>query len=222
MKVCEQFDSIQGEGIYAGEIMSFIRLVGCNLNCTWCDTKYARRGGLDIGVHAINPERKWVCITGGEPLLQQDELAALILKLKARGKHVEIETNGAVKPPVWAFLRLFVSDRLVYMVDSWVVDVKLSSSGNPSSPDIIKEWTKRSTGMGRETDQIKMVVGSEEDLNEADNWACMLRPFPNIIISPVMPSSVEWKQRVAEFCIQNNVHFSLQLHRVIWGKKKGV
>ena len=225
MKVHEQFDSIQGEGIHAGEVMSFIRLAGCNLNCTWCDTKYSRRGGKDIKVSDIWPQKKWVCITGGEPLLQQDELAALILKLKNNNHLIEIETNGSIRPPDWAFLRFFDINRgdFVDMVDSWVIDIKLPSSGATYVTSEIKDWIGHSRSRKRDNrDQIKMVVKDHLDLCVVEGWIADLHPFRNIIISPVMPSSREWMQDVAEFCITWNLRLSLQLHRIIWGKKKGV
>jgi len=225
MKISEIFDSIQGEGVYAGIPMSFIRLAGCNLDphCLWCDTIYAQttEGTQDICVADINPQRKWICLTGGEPLLQQDELASLILKLKHRGRLIEIETNGSIPPPLWAFMHLLIDDKPpIPMVDSWVIDVKLPSSGNPSSPEVIGQWIRYI----RPSDQIKFVVSDQDDLDEADYWMLSL-PLPcyaNIIISPVMPCEQSWLREVAKFCIDHRVRFSLQLHRIIWDKKRGV
>lgn len=220
MKIFEQFDSVQGEGVYAGIPMSFIRLAGCNLRCRWCDTKYAYEGGQEISVADINPQRKWICITGGEPLLQQDELAGLVLKLKHRGKLIEIESNGSIKPPSWAFTDLFIGESIP-MVDSWVIDIKLPSTGNPSSLDIIGAWAGRSM-MSRGSDQIKFVVADHNDLGEAEYWMQCLPRGINIIVSPVMPCEQTWLREVAKFCIERDVRFSLQLHKVIWGNKRGV
>lgn len=216
MRVVEQFDSIQGEGVHAGIIMSFIRLQGCNLRCAWCDTKYAYEGGHEISVSDINPHRKWVCITGGEPLLQQDELAGLILKLKHRGKQIEIETNGSITPPDWAFVELLWVEDVLMMVNSWVIDIKLSSTGNPSSPATIQEWANDI----RPSDQIKFVVMNHKDLDEAEYWMQSL-PLTNTIISPVMPCSQAFLQEVAEFCISRDARFSMQLQKIIWGNRRG-
>jgi 7-carboxy-7-deazaguanine synthase len=217
MRISETFDGIQGEGVYAGVPMSFIRLAGCNLRCAWCDTRYAYEDGQDITVADINPQRRWVCITGGEPLLQQDELAGLILKLKHRGKLIEIETNGSIPPPSWAFTDLFLGEP-VPMIDSWVIDVKLPSTGNPSSPKVIREWTE---GI-RPSDQIKLVVADRDDLDEANYWMQSMPRGINMIISPVIPCEQSWLQEVAEFCMRHDVRFSLQIHKVIWDNKRGV
>ncbi|MCX8082958.1 MAG: 7-carboxy-7-deazaguanine synthase QueE [bacterium] len=97
--VSEIFYSIQGEGILQGLPMIFIRLAGCNLRCSFCDTKYAWGKGKKQDVRRIikKIERypsRWVCITGGEPLLQQ--LSPLIKILKDRKYCVAIETNGTI------------------------------------------------------------------------------------------------------------------------------
>jgi 7-carboxy-7-deazaguanine synthase len=101
LKVSEIFASIQGEGLRQGEPTIFVRLAGCNLRCSFCDTKYARRRGQDFslekiidrisGIRAHFPAR-WVCLTGGEPLLQSVE--RLVRKLKAENLMVQVETNG--------------------------------------------------------------------------------------------------------------------------------
>ena len=219
MKINEIFDSIQGEGPHAGEVTSFIRLSGCNLRCKWCDTKYAFAEGQDISVSEINPSKRWICITGGEPLLQQDELAGLIMKLKSRGQRVSIETNGSISPPDWAFVSLkFGSRDLIPMVDAWDVDIKMPSSGNPSSPDLIKEWSKH---MNSGQVNLKFVVGDDLDLSEVDYWLGIIgyssnSPFWSAIVSPVMPASQIWLDKVAQFCIVRNLRMSIQLHKIIW------
>ena len=83
MKIAEIFQSIQGEGKNQGKPCLFIRLAGCNLHCRWCDTAYAQTGGTEMSIDTIlervlrlNPS--YVCITGGEPLLQADELEQLV------------------------------------------------------------------------------------------------------------------------------------------------
>lgn len=223
VRVNEIFVSIQGEGIHAGEVMSFIRLSGCNLRCSWCDTKYAQdlEGEAELLFSEnINPSTDWVCITGGEPLLQADDVAALALKLCLRGKHVEIETNGSILPPLWAFAGIS-TNAYKPLIDSWVVDIKLPSSGNPSSEDIIKGWTDEM----RDSDQIKLVVADEQDLDSAQYWINLIRSSKAVIlVSPVILGTTRdiWLQRVAEFCIENKLRLSLQLHKVIWGNKKGV
>jgi organic radical activating enzyme len=101
LKITEIFSSIQGEGLRQGEPTHFIRLAGCNLRCTFCDTKYAWEGGEDFTLLDILEMLKknhtrfpsdWVCLTGGEPLLQ--DVGELVKKLKQEGFRIQVETNG--------------------------------------------------------------------------------------------------------------------------------
>ncbi len=101
LKIAEIFRSIQGEGLRQGEPTHFIRLAGCNLRCAFCDTKYAWGGGEDFTLLDIletikkNNTRfpaEWVCLTGGEPLLQ--DVGELVRVLKQEGFRVQVETNG--------------------------------------------------------------------------------------------------------------------------------
>jgi len=89
VRVSEIFYSIEGEGIEIGRPEVFIRLVGCNLRCEWCDTKYAFNDGEEVNIDEIIQEiRRYPCrnvsITGGEPLLQREELLELIRRLKEK------------------------------------------------------------------------------------------------------------------------------------------
>ncbi len=98
MKINEIFFGIQGEGKTAGEPRLFIRLSGCNLQCSFCDTKYHTEGKIKLTtkqIRLLTEYKKW-CFTGGEPLLQQDTIQHLILSFLP--KWVEIETNGTILP----------------------------------------------------------------------------------------------------------------------------
>lgn len=102
MKVNEIFQSIQGEGPGSGRRACFVRLSGCNLACSWCDSKYASSMWVDLSgtaileaVHRIGC--KYVVVTGGEPLVQ-DEVQDLIAALCAAGIEVDVETNGTILP----------------------------------------------------------------------------------------------------------------------------
>lgn len=100
-QVIEQFDSIQGEGVFMGKPATFIRLAGCNLTCPWCDTKesWSKKHGSLIPVEAIVADchKELVVITGGEPLLW--DLVPLARKLIQRKHFVAIETNGTLALP---------------------------------------------------------------------------------------------------------------------------
>jgi len=103
LKIHEIFSSLQGEGLRQGEPTLFIRLSGCNLRCGFCDTKEAWEGGRDMTIPEILEEARkahaewpagWVCLTGGEPLLQ--DLGELTAGLKAEGRQLQVETNGTL------------------------------------------------------------------------------------------------------------------------------
>jgi len=107
LKIVEIFPSVQGEGLRQGEPTIFVRLAGCNLRCSFCDTKYAWEGGREIAVAEILRRIQkirgrfpadWVCLTGGEPLLQ--DLRSLIRGLKKEGLKIQVETNATVFRPL--------------------------------------------------------------------------------------------------------------------------
>ncbi len=103
LKIAEIFPSIQGEGLRQGEATIFIRLAGCNLRCPFCDTKYAWQGGQEYTVEQILGKVKkietrfpcqWLCLTGGEPLLQN--VAELIKNFKEKNFKIQVETNATI------------------------------------------------------------------------------------------------------------------------------
>ena len=222
MKVNETFFSVQGEGVYTGLPTVFIRLQGCNLRCTWCDTVYAQdplapckemtvedvRGE----VMRLGPTSEWVCITGGEPLYQALEIGELVKALHERGRKVEIETNGSIVAPDWGSL-----------VDSWCVDIKCPSSGGAGKS---REFWFES----RKQDQIKFVVADETDLRFVEEVLDRNPdPSPTVLISPAFTllkinplgkedyfTSGVWMQRCAEFVKEHNLRFSLQIHKFVW------
>jgi len=103
LKINEIFPSIQGEGLRQGDPTLFIRLTGCNLKCAFCDTKYAWKTGQEMTVESILKKIKkihaafpaeWVCLTGGEPLLQN--IGELVQRLKAEDFKIQVETNATL------------------------------------------------------------------------------------------------------------------------------
>lgn len=233
VRLAEIFYSIQGEGIHQGLPTTFIRMQGCNflpgMGCAWCDTQYAQSSdtgdeltideALDKCVKLESRTYKhWVCITGGEPLFQPEALHELVKGLSRYGLLVEVETNGSIKKPYWWTL-----------VDSWVVDIKCPSSGVCGKS--LEEWFDT-----RIFDQVKFVVGTKEDIDFAkETIRRNIHRNPVVLVSPVTKSlhgtnlpddpigwDKEWLQEVVEFCKEMKVRFSLQLHKVVWGSKKGV
>ncbi len=105
LKIHEIFASLQGEGLRQGEPTLFVRFSGCNLRCGFCDTSYAWQGGEDMGAEQIlvlldrlhtDWPAHWICLTGGEPLLQN--LEGLCRMLKGRGFQIQVETNATTAP----------------------------------------------------------------------------------------------------------------------------
>ncbi|MBF0464421.1 MAG: radical SAM protein [Nitrospirae bacterium] len=153
LKVCEIFTSIQGESSYAGMPCVFVRLTGCNLRCSYCDTVYAYSGGYEVTIAEIIAEVKksgikLVEITGGEPLLQQNS-AYLIDALIADGNNVLIETNGSISLKV-------LGDRAGKPV-TVIMDVKTPASGMSCHNDF------SNFDLLLAHDEIKFVLSDEND-----------------------------------------------------------
>ena len=208
MRIQSIYYSISGEGVHAGIPSLIIRLQGCNLRCTWCDTAYSQdpKEGVEIPVATIlekTPWPRWALITGGEPLVQFRELSALVSGLRRCGVRVEIETNGSIAPPSWW-----------QAVESWSVDIKCPSSSMCGNSNYAWFGT-------RECDQIKFVVKDEEDLAFAKQIIAAHKACsPTILISPTYPWSSEWLLRCVDFCKAWEVRLSLQLHKIIFGAER--
>lgn len=199
MKIAEIFTSLQGEGTSSGYPTIFVRLAGCNLACSYCDTPGGRIGGEDLSVSEVvgrvageKPAR--VCITGGEPLLQSAEVSRLAERLSAAGRQVSIETNGTL--PFGTVLPHA----------SVCMDVKCPSSGEKSDLALLQAL--------RPSDSVKFVVGTAEDLAYADG---IIHSYPiraEIFISPVYGTDY---QQVASYILLHNLpaRMQLQLHKFI-------
>jgi 7-carboxy-7-deazaguanine synthase len=198
MNVHEIFASIQGEGKHIGKPQAFIRLTGCNLRCSWCDTKYAYAGGRKMSVsEVVTAVRRLglrsVCVTGGEPLIQAKELRELIAKLKSAGCEVVLETNGTLY------------DKAVFdKADCVSMDMKPPSSGQKSDERLLKKL--------RGKDQVKVVVANEKDLEFARK---IIKKSPaEVIIQPVEGNDVK---PIAEAVLRRKLHCRVlpQLHKIV-------
>ncbi|MCG6971649.1 MAG: radical SAM protein [Desulfobacterales bacterium] len=210
--VNEIFYSIQGESIYSGRPCIFVRLSGCNLRCTYCDTQYAYEKGEKMEIdHIIRKvsgfKCRWVEVTGGEPLIQSDT-PMLVSKLLDNGYVVMMETNGSLDISR-------VDPRCIK-----VLDIKCPSSNESKKIDV-KNLKKL-----RSKDQIKFVIGNHEDYTFAKNIIsshCPDFPGNRILFSPVygkMPTN-----KLAEWILKDhlNVRLHLQIHKYIWpDKEKGI
>lgn len=218
MVITEIFKSIQGEGTRAGLPCVFVRLTGCNLRCTWCDTAYAFHGGVKrtieevLGqVHELAGDGAsrvpLVEITGGEPLLQP-QTPELAEKLLRAGYTVMIETSG--ERPVGVLPRQVVK----------IVDVKCPDSGEPDTFDVSNLQAVD------EKDEIKFVISTRGDYEFARDFTVQHRlaaRVHQVIFSPVFPDPAgKWEglsaRELAEWILADGlpVRLGLQLHKFIW------
>lgn len=208
MKINEIFYSLQGEGQLVGLPTIFIRTTGCNLRCAYCDTTYAYHQGTEMTrediVHFIN---KWtckrVCITGGEPILQEG-LESLLDLLSKNKYDVSLETNGSLDvSPFVSLGNLLIS-----------LDIKCPSSG------MHEKMRFGNICCLRPIDQLKFVISDKKDFIYALSIISQYRPRCPII----MQSSTENFQDLAGWVLKSNhdIRFGIQLHKLIWGDKKSV
>lgn len=213
MDVNEIFYSIEGEGIRAGYPCVFIRLYGCNLKCLYCDTRYSceEEQYREMTVKEIvQVVQEYGCarvtITGGEPTLQS-EFADLVKALARRNFRVNVETNGTIS----ASDILEITEGYTPLI---TMDHKSPSSGMNSHMSIDNYLGLRST------DVLKFVVGSKEDLIDADRVISALtlqKRYPEFYLSPIF-GQIE-PVDIVEFMKEhhyNNVRIQLQMHKFIW------
>lgn len=210
LQITEIFESLQGESSYSGLPCLFIRTAGCNLRCSWCDTKYSYDGGREYTsneiLQIINSSKvRIVEFTGGEPLLQKDELIKIIENIDP-DKTVLLETNGSISVEG-------IPGRVVK-----IIDIKLKGSGEGDSflEDNLKFLTKK--------DEIKFVISDIFDYNEMRAWYKKydLADKCHVLVSIVKGCSLTEKE-IAEKILQDglNVRFQIQLHKHIWKDEKG-
>jgi 7-carboxy-7-deazaguanine synthase len=220
MVITEIFRSIQGEGTRAGLPCIFVRLTGCNLRCTWCDTAYAFHGGTKMSVDEINARVqelsqaapngmpiRLIELTGGEPLLQED-IYPLAEKLIADGFTVMIETSG----------ERFIGKLPREVIK--IVDVKCPDSGAANTFD-----SANLEALGA-SDEVKFVIGSRRDYEFAREFTQrhdLAARVQQVIFSPVFrdPAGM-WQgfdaRVLAEWILADGlpVRLGLQLHKFIW------
>lgn len=199
MRVAEIFTSLQGEGLTSGYPTLFIRLAGCNLSCKYCDTPATNLPGKIMDIESILSIVKkslvrMVCITGGEPLLQSDELLTLLIGITKLGKEITIETNGTI------------NFKQYQPFASICMDIKCPCSGESSDSSLLQDITVK--------DSVKFVVDTMEDLIYAQNIICKQEIKGEIFFSPVFGADYH---KIAEFILNENlpVRMQLQLHKFI-------
>jgi 7-carboxy-7-deazaguanine synthase len=221
MHITEIFKSIQGEGTRAGLPCIFVRLTGCNLRCTWCDTSYAFHGGQTmtveevlervailnrrpVGVPASLP---LVELTGGEPLLQK-EIYPLAEHLLDAGYTVMIETSG----------ERFIGDLPKEVIR--IVDVKCPDSGEPDTFDM------RNLGELNEKDEVKFVISSRKDYEFARDFSRehkLEARVHAVLFSPVTDDPQgKWQglepRELVAWMLEDGLgaRLGMQLHKIVW------
>ncbi len=220
MQITEIYKSLQGESTYAGVPCVFVRLTGCNLRCSWCDTEYSFYGGKKMTseqvldeIDRLSPNGSMVEITGGEPMLQERELVPLMERLLASGHEVLLETSG---------------ERALQRVPSGVVkivDVKCpgSDEGDSFHRENLESLTQR--------DEIKFVIRDRNDYEFARDFTRrhgLATRVNAVLFSPAFRKDATGArdasnclldpQQLAEWILEDNlpVRLGLQIHKMIW------
>ena len=209
LRLTEIFFSLQGEATRVGLPTVFVRLTGCPLRCTWCDTTYSFTGGEAATVASVLAEvakypARQVCVTGGEPLAQKD-CPELLQALCDAGYEVSLETSGA--------LDIAGVDPRV----ARIMDLKAPDSGESAR----NLWSNLAYLNRR--DEIKIVIASRHDYE----WArAAIRTHDLPQRCPVLLSPAQGSQdptELAEWILADglDVRFQLQLHKLLWGNMQG-
>lgn len=209
VRLSEIFFSLQGEAARSGLPTVFIRLTGCPLRCTWCDTEYAFTGGTSKTISEILAEvarhpTRYVCVTGGEPLAQKPCLV-LLTALCDAGYDVCLETSGAL------------DIRAVDARVARIMDLKAPGSGecDKNLLDNIQDL--------RSSDEVKIVISSRADFDWAKIMIAQhgLNNRCNVVLSPV--AGQQNPTELAEWILADGlaVRFQLQLHKLLWEDARG-
>jgi 7-carboxy-7-deazaguanine synthase len=219
LSMIEIYRSIQGESTFSGLPCTFVRLAGCNLRCTWCDSEYTFSGGKKMEADAIFAEVQrlspngLVEITGGEPMLQERELVPLMQRLIDSGYQVLIETSG---------------ERPLANVPTHVhkiVDVKCPDSGEANT------FNAANLNALTKNDEIKFVIASQRDYDFARDFTRqhhLNEKVNSVIFSPAFRKDATGARdashclispsQIADLIVKDglNVRLGLQIHKFIW------
>jgi 7-carboxy-7-deazaguanine synthase len=230
MRIAEIFHSLQGEGELTGIPSVFVRTSGCNLRCSWCDTKYAswQPEGEQVGIEEIvrrvlQHGAKHVVLTGGEPMIAAD-IHDLAAQLHREGMHITIETAGTVPPDEIA-------------CDLASLSPKMSNS-TPEATLAGKEWPRRHDAsrwqpgtarswIDRYNYQIKFVIETAADLDEIKEWLRALeREVPpwKVLLMPQATSAESAHMRDAtllDLCKRHGYRYCSRLHIDLFGNRRG-
>lgn len=220
MQITEIYKSLQGESTHAGLPCVFVRLSGCNLRCSWCDSEYTFTGGQRMTpeevlgeVHRLSPKGGLVEITGGEPMLQERELVPFMQQLLNAGYTVLLETSGE--------RQLARVPREVIKI----VDVKCPHSGEPDTFDL------NNLAALRGHDEVKFVLSDRVDYEFARDFAAshgLAKRVNAVLFSPAFGKHASGARdsshclldprALAEWMLADDVpaRLGLQIHKFIW------
>ena len=220
MQVTEIYKSLQGESTHAGLPCVFVRLTGCNLRCSWCDSEYTFSGGHRRSADAIfeegrrlSPNGGLVEITGGEPMLQEREVVPFMQQLLGAGYTVLLETSG--ERPLARVPKGVVK----------IVDVKCPNSGEPDTFDL----TNLESLVPH--DEVKFVISNREDYEFARDFVArhrLVEQVNAVLFSPTFRKDASGArdashclldpQQLAEWMLADDVpaRLGLQIHKFIW------
>ncbi|MGB8062586.1 MAG: radical SAM protein [Candidatus Sulfotelmatobacter sp.] len=220
MQITEIYKSLQGESTYAGLPCVFIRLTGCNLRCSWCDSEYTFHGGLKMTteqvlheVERLSPGGGLVEITGGEPMLQERDVVPLMQQMLERHYQILLETSG--ERPLGNVPATVIK----------IVDVKCPDSGEGET------FRLENLGILQGHDEMKFVLASRADYEFARDFVHrhnLAGRVNAILFSPAFRKDATGArdtshclldpQQLAEWIIADNVpvRLGLQLHKFIW------
>jgi len=220
MQITEIYKSIQGESTYAGMPCVFVRLTGCNLRCSWCDSEYTFHGGTRMPLESVITEVKrlspgggLVEITGGEPMLQEREVVPLMENLLRAGYTVLLETSG--ERPLEN-----VPEKVIK-----IVDVKCPHSGEPDT------FRRQNLRLFNPHDEVKFVLSDRTDYEFAHDFVAqngLAARVRAVLFSPAFRKEAGGArdasqamldpQELAEWMLADDVpaRLSLQIHKFIW------
>jgi len=210
MKVNEIFYSIQGEGQQSGMPAWFIRFSGCNLDCSFCDSKYAKKG-TSISAHKLVNDLEYeeecnnikcnnIILTGGEPCIQKDLLK--LIKMFGKRKFY-VETNGTIyKQELIGYATFIVSPKLQYL--------------NPKYIEALRKWSTHGS--------FKFVIGSKKDFNQAVDLCKKLNKFDDVYFMPMGTNEKVLKNKmlsIAEWIKELGWgQLTMRMQIYLWGLKR--